>query len=230
MPKHEPGVGMGDDAAERTAGPIRVVVVDDHEMVLEGIRRLLEGEPDIEVVGTASTVAGAVAVAEAGHPAVALVDYQLPDGRGTDAATSIRAVSATTRTLIITGSTEESVLVAAIEAGCSGVLTKNKAFAELVGAIHVVAAGETYVDPHVLAAVRPSPAPRSPGLETIVSKREREVLVLMAQGRTNQAIGTDLFVSLNTVRNHVQSILRKLEVHSKLEAVFVARREGLLEP
>ena len=122
------------------------------------------------------------------------------------------------------------MLVAAIEAGCSGVVTKNKGFAELVGAIRLVADGETYVDPHVLAAVRPRPAPRSPGLETTVSKREREVLVLMAQGHSNQAIGTELFVSLNTVRNHVQSILRKLEVHSKLEAVFVARREGLLEP
>jgi two-component system response regulator DevR len=217
-----------DDAVPRTER-IRVVLVDDHEMFTEGVSRLLESEHDIELVGVASTSAGAIALAEALLPDVALVDFNLPDGLGTDTATSIAAVSTGTRTLIVTGSFDESMLHAAIEAGCSGVLTKNKAFSALVDAVRLVAAGESYVDPSVLAVVGPDSEPRSLRAGAALTRREQEVLHLLAQGCSNQAIGEQLYVSRNTVRNHVQSIITKLQVHSKLEAVFVARRARLLD-
>jgi two-component system NarL family response regulator len=221
--------GNPDDDPDPRAEPIRVVLVDDHEMFTEGVARLLEREHDIDLVGVASTSTAAIAMAEELQPVVALVDFNLPDGRGTDAATSIAAVSPLTRTLIITGSTDESVLVAAIKAGCAGVLTKDKAFAALVDAIRLVATGEPYVDPFVLAAVARDAEPRSRGVGGELTKRELEVLQLLAQGCSNQAIGERLYVSRNTVRNHVQNVLIKLQVHSKLEAVFVARRERLLD-
>jgi DNA-binding NarL/FixJ family response regulator len=223
--------GSPDAVADPPAERIRVVLVDDHEMFAEGVARLLEREPDIDLVGVASTMAEVVAMVEERRPAVAVVDFMLPDGVGTDAATAIAAVSPDTRTLIITGSTEEAVLVAAIRAGCSGVLTKDKAFAALVDAIRLVATGDSYLDPLVIAAVQSGSQPRShgAGAGAELTKREREVLHLLAQGRSNQAIGDELYVSRNTVRNHVQNILTKLHVHSKLEAVFVARRERLLD-
>ncbi|MBA2281451.1 MAG: response regulator transcription factor [Actinomycetota bacterium] len=206
---------------------IRVLIVDDHEMFMEGVVRLLEREPAIEVVGTAATMAESIGRAEALRPAVAVVDFQLPDGLGSDAAVAIRAASAGTAVLILTGSTDELVVVAAVTAGCAGVLTKDKAFTELVEAIGIVAAGEAYVDAHVLAAVRPRLTQR--GLAPTLTKREREILQLVARGLTNQAISDELFVSLHTVRNHVQNVLVKLQVHSKLEAVFVARQSGLID-
>src|SRR3990170_4964143 len=113
------------DAVEGIADPIRVVIVDDHEMFTESVSQLLQHEPGIEVVGIAPTMAEGVALVEVQRPTIALVDFRLPDGHGTDAATSIRAVSDRTRTLIITGSTAESVVVAAIQAGCYGVITKD---------------------------------------------------------------------------------------------------------
>jgi DNA-binding NarL/FixJ family response regulator len=180
-------------------------------------------------VGAASTAAAGVALAAEVLPDVAVVDFQLPDGRGTDAAASIRAVSAAIHVLIITGAADESVLVAAIRAGCSGVITKDRAFVELADAIRLVAAGGAYVDAHVLATVRPHRGPRAPGLSALLTKREREVVRLLAQGHSNRAISAELYVSLHTVRNHVQNILEKLNAHSKLEAVAVARREGLLD-
>jgi DNA-binding NarL/FixJ family response regulator len=219
---------MPDAGAEEAADPIRVVIVDDHEMFTESVSQLLQAEPGIEVVGIAPTMAEGVALVEVLRPTIALVDFRLPDGQGTDAATSIRAVSDTTRTLIITGSTAEPVVVAAIKAGCYGVITKDKAFAVLVEAIRQVAAGESYVDPLVLAEVA-RVGTSAAGLGVNLTKREREILQHLAQGQSNHVIGETLFVSRHTVRNHVQNILTKLGVHSKLEAVFVARQEGLLD-
>lgn len=217
------------DAGAETADPIRVVIVDDHEMFTESVSQLLQHEAGIEVVGIAPTMAEGVALVEVQHPTVALVDFRLPDGQGTDAATSIKAVSDNTRTLIITGSTEESVVAAAIKAGCYGVITKDKAFSMLVDAIRLVATGESYVDPHIMAAVVTRHGGPSVGVGANLTKREREILQHLAHGKSNQAIGVELYVSRHTVRNHVQNILTKLRVHSKLEAVFVARQAGLLD-
>ena len=217
---------MPDQVGERDCVAIRLLIVDEHEMFIEGVSRLLERETDIEIIGAASTITGAVTLATALRPTVAMVDFHLPDGRGTEAATSIRAVSRNTRVLIVTGSTDESVLLPAAKAGCSGVLTKDKAVSELIEAIRLLAAGEEYVDPGLLAAVLP--CPRSPGLAPL-TKREREILDALARGRSSRAIGDELFLSLHTVRNHVQNIITKLQVHSKIEALMVARREGLLD-
>jgi two-component system response regulator DevR len=208
---------------------IRVLVVDDHEMFLERIARVLANESDIEVVATAATMADAVRQAVDTQPDVAIVDYGLPDGDGAEAATAIRGVSAETKVLIVTGNTDERALIAAIDAGCSGFVTKDKAVRELVDAVRMANAGEAYIAPQMLASLLPRFGRTHRRIGSDLTRRELDVLELMAAGLSNQAIGDRLFVSVHTIRNHVQNILYKLSAHSKLEAVAIATREGLLQ-
>jgi len=207
---------------------IRVLVVDDQEMFAESVARLLANEADIDVVGVAATMADAVRQSRSTLPDVAIVDFHLPDGDGAAAAIAIRAVSPATRILIITGYTDEQALIASIDAGCSGFVTKDKAVRELVDAVHVAHAGEAYITPQMLARILPRLGQTQPRLGSDITPRELSVLDLMAEGLSNQAIGERLFLSVHTIRNHVQNILYKLDAHSKLEAVAIATREGLL--
>jgi DNA-binding NarL/FixJ family response regulator len=175
-------------------------------------------------------MAHAVQSAASIHPDIAVVDFQLPDGDGAQAALQIRAVSPETRVLMLTGLPDEDLLVAAIEAGCAGFLTKTKAAAELVVAIRVINSGEPYIPPALLAKLLPRFGRESRGVGHDLTKRERQVLQLLATGKNNQLIADELYVSLHTVRNHVQHILEKLGAHSKLEAAAIAAKEGLISP
>jgi len=207
---------------------ITIMVVDDHQMFAESVARLLEQEPDFELVGVANTVAGAITLAEAANPLIAIVDYNLPDETGASLAKTLRAVSPGTRVLILTGLDDERALIAAIDAGCSGFVTKYKAMSELVTAVRLVDAGEAYIPSHLLANLLPRMGKSYRGLGADLTQREHEVLNLLADGVSNQAIADMLVLSVHTVRNHVQNVLAKLDAHSKLEAVAIAAREGLL--
>jgi len=208
---------------------VRVLVVDDHLMLAESIARILGAEHDMEVVGVAGTSAAGVAMAVEHSPDVVVADYQLPDATGAATASSIRALRPETKVLILTGHDDDRLLADALEAGCSGFLTKDKAVDELVAAVHHVHAGEVYIPQNLLAGLLPRLNRRNKGLGSDLTPREMEVLSLLGEGASNQSIAEQLYLSLHTVRHHVQSVLTKLNAHSKLEAVVVATREGLIE-
>lgn len=178
----------------------------------------------------ASTVSGAVSAAASTVPDVAIIDFQLPDGDGTDAALAIRAANPRVRVLILTGMTDERTVVAAIDAGCSGLVTKDKALRELIDAVRLVSSGEAYIAPGMLAALLPRLRSPGGGRRVDLTDREHDVLLLMADGLSNLAIAERLVLSIHRVRNHVQNLSAKLQAHSKLEAVVIATRQGLLDP
>jgi DNA-binding NarL/FixJ family response regulator len=216
------------DQRESPTTPIRVVVVDDHAMFAESVARALELADDIEVAAVARTCAEGVVAAATHAPNVAVVDYQLPDGDGVGLATRIRDVSPDTQVLLLTGLADSKVMVAAVEAGCAGFLTKDEAVGELVRAVRKVHAGEPHIPPAMLAELLPRLRPTFRRVGSQLTAREREVLQLLADGRSNETIAGQLVLSRHTVRNHVQSVLTKLDAHSKLEAVAIAVREGLV--
>jgi DNA-binding NarL/FixJ family response regulator len=207
---------------------IRVLLVDDHEMFVESLDRVLRDEVDIEVVGKANSCATAVRLAETLQPGVAIVDYLLPDGDGLTAASTLRTVSPGTQVLLLTGLSDDRLATSAIEAGCSGFLTKDKAVHELVSAVRLAHAGGAYLSPEILAALlrRLDRSHRGPGFDLTI--REQEVLQLLAAGVGNKDIAGRLDLSFHTIRNHVQNVIVKLGAHSKLEAVAIAAREGLV--
>ena len=210
--------------------PTRVVLVDDHEMFAESLARILGAETDIEVVGREGTMAEAVELCASACPDIVIVDYQLPDGDGVETSRRVLAgCDPPPRVLMLTGLPDERVLVAAIDAGCSGFVTKDNAVSELVHAVRLIEAGEAYIAPRMLGQLLPRFGTKRRGVGSDLTSRESDVLRLIALGRTNQAIADELFVSVHTVRNHVQNILSKLNAHSKLEAAAIATREGLLQ-
>jgi DNA-binding NarL/FixJ family response regulator len=205
-------------------------VIDDHQMVAESILRLLDDEPDITVVGVATTADAGLALAREHRPDVVVMDYELPDLNGVDAARLIRDCSPATNIVMLTGGGGEEVLAAAIEAGCTGYLEKTRAFDDLVRAVRLAAAGEIVLPPGQLTRLLPRlvRGPPAPSRFGTLTKRELEVLALMAEGLANKTMAARLGLRLNTVRNHVQNLLVKLGAHSKLEAVAIASRHMLL--
>jgi DNA-binding NarL/FixJ family response regulator len=209
---------------------IRVILIDDHEMVAKSLASILEQEPDISVLGSARTSHEGVLLAAATGPDVAIVDYQLPDENGTHTTKDILVVSPQTKVLMLTGATLGTQLVtAAVRAGCIGILTKDKAVHQLVKAVRAAHVGDAYLSSQAVARMVTRARLERKGLGESLTDREREVLQLMAAGHSNQMIAEQLFVSVNTVRNHAQKILLKLAAHSKLEAVAIAYRDGLIE-
>jgi DNA-binding NarL/FixJ family response regulator len=217
---------MVDVATERA---IRVLIVDDHEMFAESVARQLDAEHDLDIIARAGSVSSGVREAEKTLPDVAIVDYLLPDGDGAGATAKILAVSPDTRVLMVTGAVDERLVISAIDAGCSGFLTKCAATSELVSAVRTLAAGDAYLPSDLLGTVLARFGTTDRSLGADVTKREREVLVLLASGASTTSVADQLFVSVNTVRNHVQRILLKLGAHSKLEGVAIAVREGVIE-
>jgi DNA-binding NarL/FixJ family response regulator len=207
---------------------IRVVVVDDHEMFAQGLTAVLGADPTIEVVGTAGSVEAGVAAVRMHSPDVVLMDYELPDGDGAAATQRIKAEVPDTQVVMVTSFDDEGILVRAIEAGCSGFITKHKAIQEVAAAVRAAHAGEALISPSLLARLLPKLRQNPRGLGSDLTAREVEVLKLLAAGVSNQQIAEELVLSLHTVRNHVQNVITKLGAHSKLEAVATAVREGLI--
>ncbi len=208
---------------------LRVVIIDDHLAFAESLARLVADEADISVVGIAKTAAEALQLVDDSKPNVALVDYAMPDRDGVEVASAIKAAHADVMVVMLTGAADDTVLLAAIEAGCSGFLTKDRAAGEIVDAVRAAAAGEALISPAMLARLLPKLSPTRRAVGSDLTDREREILLLLAEGHANKVIASQLFLSVNTVRNYVQSVLTKLGAHSKLEAVSTAVREGIID-
>lgn len=212
-----------------TEAAIRILIVDDHQMFAESLARLLNDEADLDVVGMVTDPALLMATLIDTAPNVVLMDFQLPGADGTDLAADVKRVAPDVMVVMLTGFNDDRTLIKAIEAGCSGFVTKDRAAAEVAQAVRAAMAGEAVISPELLSRLLPRlrRADRIVGAD--LTDREREVLVLLASGAPNREIASTLFLSLNTVRNYVQSILVKLGAHSKLEAVATAVREGVLD-
>lgn len=217
---------MRDDAG-KSAQPIRVLIVDDHPMVRDGIRSLLTSDPRFEVVGEASDGREAIARTEVAHPDVVLMDLRMPVLDGVSATREIVDRGLGTHVLILTTYDTESDVLPAIEAGATGYLLKDATRDELVRAVEAAAAGESVLSPPV--ARRLLGQVRQPSHDTI-SDREFEVLALVARGNSNRDVAADLFISEATVKTHLLHIYAKLEVNDRAAAVAEAYERGLLTP
>ena len=212
------------------ADDVRLLIVDDHDMFADSLRVALSAEPDLTVVGTAATLAQARSLVVSTAPDVVLLDHRLPDGLGVDSIAELKTLRPNTKIVVLTAVAEDSMLVTATEAGCAGFILKTSPLDELVTAVRTAAAGEIMVSSELLARLLNRLHHQHERPAHDLTGREREILELIAEGLTNGAIAKRLFISVNTVRNHVQSVLAKLDAHSKLEALSVAIREGLIDP
>lgn len=210
-------------------GQVSVVLIDDHRMFAESLSRLLDLEDDIEVVGVGASGKEALSLVEQHAPRVLLIDYDIPEGNGVQVATEVKQRRPDTMVVMITGAAEDRILLAAIEAGCSGYVTKDRAAADVANAVRVAAAGDALLSPAQMARLLPRLSRSFRAVGSDLTERESEVLRMLALGSSNKAIAAELFLSVNTIRNYVQSILTKLDAHSKLEAVATAVREGILD-
>jgi two-component system response regulator DevR len=226
------GGGIPPDRAGRDAYreyvTVRVLLVDDHEVVRRGLRDLLDDEPDIDVVAEAGTVAEALTRAEASNPDVAVVDIRLPDGDGVTLCRKLRDTPEGPRCLVLTAFDDERVLVDAIEAGVSGYLLKQVRGQDLVTAVREVAAGRSLLDPQtttrVLDRLRRGQEPD--GL-AVLTERERKVLELVGEGMSNREIAERLFLAEKTVKNYVTSVLAKLGMQRRAQAIaWIARHQS----
>jgi DNA-binding NarL/FixJ family response regulator len=219
--------GPGDP---RAGGPVRLLIVDDHDMFADSLRLALSTESDLMVVGTAPSLARARQMIVSEAPDVVLLDHRLPDGLGVDSIAELKSLRPSAKIVVLTAAAEDSMLVTATEAGCAGFLLKTSPLDELVVAVRTAAAGEIMVSSDLLARLLNRLHHRDDEREHVLTAREREILELIAEGLTNGAIAKRLFISVNTVRNHVQYVLAKLDAHSKLEALSIAIRNGLIDP
>jgi DNA-binding NarL/FixJ family response regulator len=207
---------------------IRVLIVDGHKMFADSLAIRLSAELDLDVIGCVFDASTGIREAGRTQPDVAIVGYPFPDRDGISAAAAMLDISPTTRALVLASLPDESLLVAAMDAGCCGFITKEEDTAELVAAVRLVAAGAAYIPSQLISKLIPRLSTNYRAIGADLTTREREVLVLLAAGTTTAGIASQLFVSVNTIRQHVQRILGKLSAHSKLEAVAIAVREGVI--
>lgn len=207
---------------------LRLVVVDDHPVVRDGLRGMLGTQPDFEVVGEAATGGEALTVVEAVRPDVVLTDLRLPDPSGGTLIRLLLERVPTVRVLVLTTHDTDSDVLPAVEAGAIGYLLKDAPREELFRAVRAAARGETVLSPSVATLLLSRVRPRQPLTETQLSAREREVLALVAQGRTNRETAAALYISEATVKTHLLHIYAKLEVPDRAAAVSAAHRRGLL--
>jgi two-component system, NarL family, response regulator DevR len=211
-----------DETAQRQA--IRVFLLDDHEVVRQGLRALVEADGSIEVVGESGSAREATSRIPALRPDVAILDGRLPDGSGVDVCRDVRSVDPTIACLILTSYDDDEALFNAIMAGASGYILKQIHGSDLVDAIHRVAQGQSLLDPQLTARVltRLREGPESdPALDSL-TQQERRILALIAEGLTNRQIGERLFLAEKTVKNYVSSLLAKLGMERRTQAAVYA--------
>jgi len=217
------------------AKTLRILIVDDHAVVRTGLRTVLEDEEGLEVIGEAADARESLVKAQALRPDVVLMDIRMEEGddaSGIDACREIRSELPETQVIMFTSYGESESVLSSIMAGATGFLTKNVGHAQLVEAIRAVGEGGSLLDPSVTRGVIDRLAElgkAAPGPEDALSQREKEILILVAEGCTNKEIAAKLFVSPYTARNHVIRILDKLGLSRRSEAAAQAVRLGLLE-
>lgn len=203
----------------------RLLIVEDHPLVAEGLALALRGEPDLEVVGVASSVAEAMELAGTGRPTIVLADLHLPDGSGAALVRTLQSHDPKLTAVMLSADSSDAALRESVRAGALGYVLKTQPTSELLEAIRRCAAGEIALPARALRHLREDGA-APPG--TALSPREIEVLSLLATGEDTKAIAEQLGLSVSTVRHHVQAILEKTDTHSKLEAVIRAIDAGLI--
>ncbi|HYM97402.1 MAG TPA: response regulator transcription factor [Candidatus Sulfotelmatobacter sp.] len=206
----------------------RVLIVEDHQVVAEGLAALINDQDDMAVVGTAGSVAESITRATELSPDVVLMDFRLGDGTGADAGVAVRQVRPETKLIFLTREDGDAARFAALEAGASAFIHKSRAAQEVVEAIRVVAGGGTLFTPRTIAALLNKRREVESQLERL-TPREKEVLRLMADGTSSRDIAEQLGISYTTVRTHIRSLGSKLGVHSKLEAIVKARELALVD-
>ncbi|MFJ9930256.1 response regulator [Streptomyces misionensis] len=213
--------------------PIRVFLLDDHEVVRRGLADLLDAEPDISVVGDADTAAHALVRGPALRPHVAVLDVRLPDGDGISVCRELRDRMPELACLMLTSFDDEDALLDAIMAGASGYVLKQIKGSDLVSAVRTVASGQSMLDPETTARLmrslraEPEETPSLPPELASLSPRERDILALIGDGLTNREIGRKLYLSEKTVKNHISRLLAKLGVQRRVQAAVLASH---LEP
>jgi two-component system, NarL family, response regulator DevR len=205
---------------------VRVYLLDDHEVVRQGLRALLESHEDIEVVGESGSAVDAAHRIPALRPDVAVLDARLPDGSGIEVCRTVRAVDPSIQGLILTSYDDDEALFAAIMAGASGYVLKQIRGADLIEAVRQVADGKSLIDPSMTAKVLERvrhPQTVAPELADL-TEQERKLLALIAEGLTNRQIGERMFLAEKTVKNYVSSILSKLNLERRTQAAVLASR------
>ena len=234
----DPGAASGPVDSPASSDPIRALIVDDHALFRRGLEMVLAAEDDIELVGEASNGAEAVQKAGEALPDVVLMDIRMPKSSGIEACRAMKEVAPSSKIVMLTISDEEEDLFEAIRAGASGYLLKDIPLDEVADVVRAVHGGQSLINPSMAAKlltefaalnkrdqeerVEQVPAPK-------LTDREMQVLKLVAKGMNNRDIAKELFISENTVKNHVRNILEKLQIHSRMEAVMFAVREKLIE-
>ena len=221
-----------DEPRERSA--LRLLVVDDHEVVRQGLVALLDRREGFEVVAQAGTVAEAVAAAARFEPDLVVMDVRLPDGSGIEACREIRSARPETRVIMLTSYPDEEAVLSAIIAGAAGYLLKQIRGRDLVSALESVGRGESLLDPavteRVLQRVRAAATGGAADELADLTQQERKILMLVAEGKTNKEIAADVFLSDKTVKNYVSSILSKLNLQRRTQAAAFVARHHLGEP
>ncbi|NOU58040.1 response regulator transcription factor [Brevibacillus borstelensis] len=230
---------------EKVQQEIRIVIVDDHQLFREGVKRILEMEKDFQVVGEGADGEEAFRLAEDHKPDVVLMDINMPNVSGVSAAEQVISVSPGTRVIMLSIHDDEGYVYRTLRSGASGYLLKEMGTNDLVEAVRVVASGGAYIHPKVTGKLIEEfrrlseqegtndrgiavddAEPIDPKVIESLTRREREVLQLMAEGKSNRAIGGFLFISEKTVKNHVSSILQKLSVQDRTQAVVISIKNG----
>jgi len=223
---------MTDSDLDRRPGPpgrpLRVLVVDDHEVVRQGLASVLDRREAFQVVAEAGSVAEALEMARRFEPDIVIMDVRLPDGSGIEACREIRAELPATKVVILTSYPDEEAVLSAIVAGASGYLLKQIRARDLVAGLEAVGRGESLLDPAVTEKVLERIRRIATGTATdelaALTQQERKILMLVAEGQTNKEIAAEVFLSDKTVKNYVSSILSKLNLERRAQAAaFVAR-------
>ena len=208
---------------------VRVLVVDDHQMFAASLAQALQAEPDLLVVAQATSIAAARDLLASAVPDVVLLDHRLPDGDGVAAIADLRRIRPSAKIVVLTASTSDRVLVAAMEGGAAGFIAKTQPLDDVIAGVRAAAQGESVVSARLLSRLLPRLQRRSGAGRAEPTEREREILDLLARGLSNADIAQQLTISVHTVRNHVANLSAKLGAHSKLEVLSIAVREGLID-
>lgn len=217
---------MSPPGGARSSATIRVVIIDDHVLVAEGMAAVLSSHTDIVVLGREMSCTAGLACVLREQPDVVLLDERLPDGRGTDLLPAMMSACPTTKIIVVTGQASDDVLHRAIQGGCAGFLRKGARAAEMVAAVRAASRAETVIHVDDLRRLLPSGVASNEGQS--LTRRERAVLGMLVAGQSTAGIAEDSGIALATARNHVQAVLSKLGAHSRVEAVAIALRTGIV--